>query len=89
MSKTTERIQQGNFTYMLIGLLILLIFAPAVKHYFPDNTGTGPTGVGIQFIFMLLVFFGTWSLHYKNRWFIMVSRLKFTFWGIIWSPLAS
>jgi len=66
MSKTTERIQQGNFIYMLIGLLMLLVFAPVVSQYFPDNTG-----LIIQFTFMTIMFIGVWSLQNNKRWFII------------------
>ena len=64
MSHTAERIQQGNFIYMLIGLLVLLVLAPALTKYFPDGTG-----LSIQLTFMSIMLIGVWSLQGNKRWF--------------------
>jgi len=56
--------KQGNFIYMLAGLLILLVVAPTLAEYFPEVSSLG---VSLTFNTILLV--GVWSLYGHNLWF--------------------
>lgn len=57
--------KQGNFVYMLIGLLVFLLLAPAITQYFP----TGSTII-IQLAFMSIMVIGVWSFEGDTKWFI-------------------
>lgn len=57
--------KQGNFVYMLIGLLVFLLLAPAITQYFP----TGSTII-IQLAFMSVMVIGVWSFEGDTKWFI-------------------
>lgn len=77
---TTEGMNQGNFTYMLIGLLTLLLFAPSTTKYFPDSSG-----LSIQLTFISIMVIGVWSLHSNKQWFSIGIILAIT--GIILSAI--
>jgi len=62
--------KQGNFIYMLVGLLILLIVAPTAEQYFP-----GATKLSLSSIFISIMMIGIWSLYGLKRWFYIASVL--------------
>ena len=55
--------KQGNFIYMLAGLLLLLLLAPSFTKYFPSFSG-----VLVQATLMTLMVIGVWSLK-GSVWF--------------------
>ena len=56
--------KQGNFTYMLVGLLIFFLLAPSITKYFPVSSS-----IFIQITFMTLMIIGVWSLKGNSVWF--------------------
>jgi len=57
--------QKGNFIYMLIGLLILLVFGPVLSRLFPDITA-----LIIQLTFVALMVIAVWSLSARPSIFL-------------------
>ena len=62
--------KQGNFIYMLVGLLVLLILAPVFAKYFPEASR-----FTISSVFISTMMIGIWSLYGHNRWFYIGSML--------------
>jgi len=58
--------KQDNFYYMLAGLLVLLLLAPAIAHMFPAGSG-----LIIQIALMTVMVIGVWSLQADSRFFII------------------
>jgi voltage-gated potassium channel len=56
--------KQGNFIYMLVGLLILLVIAPTFAEYLPEASS-----LGVSLTFISILFIGVWSLYGHNLWF--------------------
>ncbi len=62
--------QQGNFIYMLIGLLLLVLIGPAISQLFPESSG-----LITSFAFLSVMVVGVWSLNISKRWFIVAACL--------------
>jgi len=60
-----DEIKQGNFTYLLIGLLTFLILAPAIDNWMPESST-----IIVQAAFTITILFGVWSMIDDRRWFI-------------------
>ncbi|OUR89976.1 hypothetical protein A9Q85_01490 [Cycloclasticus sp. 44_32_T64] len=60
----TKDIKQDNFSYMLVGLLVFLLISPSLSKQFPNHSL-----IGIQTIYLSLMFFSVWSLQKNKRWF--------------------
>ena len=56
--------KQGNYIYMLIGLLILIVIGPMLNYRFESNSR-----VIIQFMFASVMLIGVWSLYINHTWF--------------------
>ena len=63
-------IKQGNFIYMLIGLLLLVLIGPAISQLFPESSG-----IITSLAFLSVMVVGVWSLNISKRWFIVAACL--------------
>ena len=72
--------QQGNFIYMLIGLLLLVLVGPAISQLFPESSGI-ITSLG----FLSVMVVGVWSLNTHNKWFVVAICLMVT--GLVTSGI--
>ncbi|MEW5009224.1 MAG: potassium channel family protein [Cycloclasticus sp.] len=59
-------LQQDNFVYMLIGLMLFLLAAPSLSKSFSNHSG-----VVIQSIYLSFMFASVWSLQKNQRWFFL------------------
>ena len=60
--------QQGNFIYMLVGLLLLVLIGPGISQLFPESSG-----IITNFAFVSVMVVGVWSLNINKKWFIVAS----------------
>jgi len=56
--------KQGNYIYMLIGLLILIIIGPTLSHEIESGAQ-----IITQFMFVSVMLVGVWSLYLERVWF--------------------
>ena len=56
--------KQGNYIYMLFGLLILIIVGPSLSHQFESGAQ-----IFIQIMFVSVMLIGVWSLNMERVWF--------------------
>ena len=56
--------KQGNYIYMLFGLLILIIIGPALSNQFESGAH-----IFIQLMFVSVMLIGVWSLNMERVWF--------------------
>ena len=61
-SKNEGLNQQGNYIYMLIGLLILIIIGPTLSHEIESGAK-----IITQFMFVSVMLVGVWSLESISR----------------------
>lgn len=62
--------QQGNFIFMLIGLLLLVLIGPAISQLFPESSG-----IITSLAFLSVMVVGVWSLNISKKWFIVAACL--------------
>lgn len=62
--------QQGNFIYMLIGLLLLVLIGPAISHLFPELSG-----IITSLAFLSVMVVGVWSLNIDRKWYLVAISL--------------
>jgi len=60
-SKNEGLNQQGNYIYMLIGLLILIIIGPTLSHEIESGAQ-----IITQFMFVSVMLVGVWSLYLER-----------------------
>ena len=65
METDPEQEREANFSYLLVGLLLILIGWPAAQEIFGEVEG-----LYVQIAFTGLLIVGLWSLHKSRRWFI-------------------
>lgn len=63
-SKNEGLNQRGNYIYMLIGLLILIIIGPTLSHEIESGAK-----IITQFMFVSVMLVGVWSLYLERVWF--------------------
>jgi len=57
--------QRGNFIYMLIGLLLLVLIGPGLSQLYPDSSN-----IIINLAFLSVMVVGVWSLNINKNWFM-------------------
>ena len=72
--------QQGNFIYMLIGLLTLVLVGPTISQSFPESSG-----IITNLAFLSVMVIGVWSLNTHNEWFVVAICLMIT--GLVTSSI--
>lgn len=72
--------QQGNFIYMLIGLLTLVLVGPTISQSFPESSG-----IITNLAFLSVMVIGVWSLNTQNEWFVVAICLMIT--GLVTSSI--
>ena len=70
---TRPSIKQANFIYLLVGLLIFLLLAPAIDYWMPESST-----IIVQSAFTITILFGVWSMIDDRRWFIFGILLAIT-----------
>jgi len=57
--------QRGNFIYMLIGLLLLVLIGPSISQLYPDSST-----IITNLAFLSVMVVGVWSLNINKNWFL-------------------
>ena len=61
---SVNNIQQGNYIYLLIGLLMLILIGPVLSQKFEAGAQ-----IIIQFMYVLVMVIGVWSIITERIWF--------------------